>query len=65
MRYFRSIVTSMKDAIKTSILIADDHAMLRESMSNLLKREKDFEVVNTQVRMKGYCADCRKKREQA
>ena len=35
----------MRDTIKTSILIVDDHAMLRESMHNLLNREKDFEVV--------------------
>lgn len=27
------------------ILIADDHAVLREGMRNLLEREKDFEVV--------------------
>jgi Fur family ferric uptake transcriptional regulator len=34
-------------------------------MMEEVSREKDFEVVNTEVRMKGYCADCRKKREQA
>jgi len=32
-------------AVKTRILIADDHAVLREGMRNLLEREKDFEVV--------------------
>ena len=31
--------------MKTRILIADDHAVLREGMRNLLEREKDFEVV--------------------
>jgi DNA-binding NarL/FixJ family response regulator len=31
--------------MKTRILIADDHAMLREGMRNLLSEEKDFEVV--------------------
>jgi len=31
--------------MKTRILIADDHAMLREGMRNLLSQEKDFEVV--------------------
>jgi NarL family two-component system response regulator LiaR len=31
--------------MKTRILIADDHAMLREGMHNLLSQEKDFEVV--------------------
>ncbi len=31
--------------MKTRILIADDHAMLREGMHNLLSEEKDFEVV--------------------
>ncbi len=31
--------------VKTRILIADDHAVLREGMRNLLEREKDFEVV--------------------
>jgi DNA-binding NarL/FixJ family response regulator len=31
--------------VKTRILIADDHAVLREGMCNLLEREKDFEVV--------------------
>ncbi len=30
---------------KIRILIADDHAVLREGMRNLLEREKDFEVV--------------------
>lgn len=30
---------------KTRILIADDHAVLREGMRNLLEREKDLEVV--------------------
>jgi DNA-binding NarL/FixJ family response regulator len=29
----------------TKILIADDHAMLREGMRNLLQKEKDFELV--------------------
>lgn len=29
----------------TRILIADDHAMLREGMRNLLEQEKDFELV--------------------
>jgi len=31
--------------VKIRILIADDHAVLREGMRNLLEREKDFEVV--------------------
>ena len=31
--------------METRILIADDHAVLREGMCNLLEREKDFEVV--------------------
>jgi NarL family two-component system response regulator LiaR len=31
--------------MKTRILIADDHAMLREGMRNLLSQEKDFNVV--------------------
>ena len=31
--------------MKTRILIADDHAMLREGMRNLLEEEKDFQVV--------------------
>src|SRR4030043_195219 len=31
--------------MKTRILIADDHAMLREGMRNLLEQEKDFELV--------------------
>ena len=31
--------------MKTSILIADDHAMLREGMRNLLEQEKDFDLV--------------------
>jgi len=31
--------------MKTRILIADDHAMLREGMHNLLSQEKDFELV--------------------
>lgn len=31
--------------MKTRILIADDHAMLREGMRNLIKQEKDFELV--------------------
>ena len=31
--------------MKTRILIADDHAVLREGMLNLLEQEKDFEVV--------------------
>jgi NarL family two-component system response regulator LiaR len=31
--------------MKTRILIADDHAMLREGMRNLLSQEKDFEIV--------------------
>ncbi len=30
---------------KTMILIADDHAVLRESMRNLLEQERDLEVV--------------------
>ena len=30
---------------KIRILIADDHAVLREGMRNLLEKEKDFEVV--------------------
>jgi len=32
-------------AVKIRILIADDHAVLREGMRNLLEQEKDFEVV--------------------
>jgi len=31
--------------VKTKILIADDHAVLREGMRNLLEQERDFEVV--------------------
>lgn len=31
--------------MNTRILIADDHAMLREGMRNLLRLEKDFELV--------------------
>jgi len=31
--------------MKTRILIADDHAMLRAGMRNLLEQEKDFELV--------------------
>jgi two-component system, NarL family, response regulator LiaR len=31
--------------MKTRIFIADDHAMLREGMRNLLEKEKDFEIV--------------------
>jgi NarL family two-component system response regulator LiaR len=31
--------------MKIRILIADDHAVLREGMRNLLEQEKDFEVV--------------------
>jgi NarL family two-component system response regulator LiaR len=31
--------------MKTRIMIADDHAMLREGMRNLLEKEKDFEMV--------------------
>ena len=31
--------------MKTRIMIADDHAMLREGMHNLLEKEKDFELV--------------------
>ncbi|MBA7566328.1 Transcriptional regulatory protein LiaR [subsurface metagenome] len=31
--------------MKTRILIADDHAVLREGMRNMLEWEKDFEVV--------------------
>jgi len=31
--------------MKTRILIADDHAMLREGMRNLLEKEKDFDLV--------------------
>jgi len=31
--------------MKTRILIADDHAMLREGMRNLLEEEKDFQMV--------------------
>src|SRR3972149_3184055 len=31
--------------MKTRILIADDHAMLREGMRNLLQQEKDFDLV--------------------
>ncbi|GAH43970.1 unnamed protein product, partial [marine sediment metagenome] len=31
--------------MKIRILVADDHAVLREGMRNLLEREKDFEVV--------------------
>jgi DNA-binding NarL/FixJ family response regulator len=35
--------------MKTRILIADDHAMLREGMRNLLEKEKDFEIVGEAV----------------
>jgi DNA-binding NarL/FixJ family response regulator len=35
--------------MKTRILIADDHAMLREGMRNLLEKEKDFELVGEAV----------------
>ena len=31
--------------VKTRILLADDHAVLREGMRELLEREKDFQVV--------------------
>jgi NarL family two-component system response regulator LiaR len=31
--------------MKTRIMIADDHTMLREGMRNLLEQEKDFELV--------------------
>jgi NarL family two-component system response regulator LiaR len=31
--------------MKTRIMIADDHAMLREGMRSLLEQEKDFELV--------------------
>src|SRR4030042_4981158 len=31
--------------MKTRVLIADDHARLREEMRNLLEQEKDFELV--------------------
>jgi len=31
--------------MKTKIIIADDHAMLREGMRELLEQEKDFELV--------------------
>ena len=31
--------------MKIRVLIADDHAVLREGMRNLLEREKDLEVV--------------------
>jgi len=31
--------------VKIRIIIADDHAVLREGMRNLLEQEKDFEVV--------------------
>jgi two-component system, NarL family, response regulator LiaR len=31
--------------MKTSILLADDHALFREGMRNLIEREKDLEVV--------------------
>ena len=34
---------------------------MKENVSN----EKGFEVVNTEVRMTGYCPDCRKEREQS
>lgn len=30
---------------KTKVLIADDHAVLREGMSRLLSQEKDIEVI--------------------
>ena len=33
------------DNAKIRILVADDHAVLREGMRNLLEKEKDFEVV--------------------
>ena len=35
--------------MKTKILIADDHAMLREGMRNLLEQEKDFDLVGEAV----------------
>jgi len=35
--------------MKTRILIADDHAMLREGMRNLLEQEKDFELVGEAI----------------
>ncbi|GAH09871.1 unnamed protein product, partial [marine sediment metagenome] len=31
--------------MEIKIILADDHAVLREGMRNLLKREKDLEVV--------------------
>lgn len=31
--------------MKTKILIANDHTVLREGMRNLLEQEKDFRVV--------------------
>lgn len=31
--------------MKTKIIIADDHAVLREGMRNLLERENDFEII--------------------
>ncbi len=35
--------------MKTKILIADDHAMLREGMRNLLEQERDFDLVGEAV----------------
>ncbi|MHB8104623.1 MAG: response regulator transcription factor [Dehalococcoidales bacterium] len=35
--------------MKTRILIADDHAMLREGMRTLLEQEKDFELVGEAI----------------
>jgi Fe2+ or Zn2+ uptake regulation protein len=32
-------------------------------MKEEVGREKGFEIVNTEVRMTGYCPECRKKRE--
>lgn len=40
-----SIERGSKTIVKTRILIADDHAMLREGMRNLIEQEKDFELV--------------------
>jgi CheY-like chemotaxis protein len=39
----------MTTRTKIRVLIADDHAVLREGMRNLLEQEKDFEVGHTSL----------------
>jgi NarL family two-component system response regulator LiaR len=41
----RGEAETARSYMKTRILIADDHAMLREGMRNLLEKEKDFDLV--------------------